>query len=87
MTYLEIYESALWDLEHNNITLGEFEEKIKPLNQEVRKIGHWEETEDYNSDVLYRCSECEEEFYLECGTPKDNEFNYCPKCGTKMEGE
>lgn len=37
MTYLEIYETALWDLEHNNITLGEFEERIKPLNQEPKR--------------------------------------------------
>ena len=37
MTYLEIYERALWDLEHNNITLGEFEERVKPLNQEPKR--------------------------------------------------
>lgn len=37
MTYLEIYESAIWDLEHNNITLGEFEERVKPLNQEPKR--------------------------------------------------
>lgn len=34
MTYLELYEKSLNDLEHNKITLGEFEERIKPLKQE-----------------------------------------------------
>ena len=34
MTYRELYEKALWDLEHNNITSGEFDERVKPLNQE-----------------------------------------------------
>ena len=34
MTYLELYEKALNDLEHNKITLGEYEERIKPLKQE-----------------------------------------------------
>lgn len=34
MTYKELYDKALWDLEHDKITLGEFEERVKPLNQE-----------------------------------------------------
>ena len=37
MTYKELYDKALWDLEHNNITLGEFEELTEPLNKEIPK--------------------------------------------------
>ena len=37
MTYKELYDKALWDLEHNNMTLGEFEEVTEPLNKEISK--------------------------------------------------
>lgn len=37
MTYKELYDKALWDLEHNNMTLGEFEEVTEPLNKEIPK--------------------------------------------------
>lgn len=37
MTYKKLYEDALFKLEHNKITLGEFEEMIKPLEREVEQ--------------------------------------------------
>lgn len=37
MTYKELYEKAVYKLEHNEITLGEFNKMIAPLNQEVRE--------------------------------------------------
>ena len=37
MTYKELYDKALWDLEHDKITLGEFEKMIEPLNKEIPK--------------------------------------------------
>ena len=37
MTYKELYEKALWDLEHSRINLGEFEDMIEPLNKEIPK--------------------------------------------------
>ena len=37
MTYKRLYEDALFKLEHNKITLGEFEEMIKPLEREVEQ--------------------------------------------------
>ena len=37
MTYKKLYEDALFKLEHNKITLGEFEEMIKPLDREVEQ--------------------------------------------------
>ena len=37
MTYKELYGKALWDLEHDNITLGEFERITEPLNKEIPK--------------------------------------------------
>ena len=44
MTYKKLYEDALFKLEHNKITLGEYEEMTKPLDREVEqetRKGHW----------------------------------------------
>ena len=35
MTYKELYESAIDRLEKSEITLGEFEKMIEPLNAEI----------------------------------------------------
>jgi DNA-directed RNA polymerase subunit RPC12/RpoP len=50
------------------------------------KCGKWEEITDYSGwgDTHYRCSVCGEEWYLEDGTPKQNNMNFCPKCGADM---
>ena len=54
--------------------------------QEVRK-GHWieDETETYteNHDT-WECSECHEPFTLTEGTPEENKFYFCPRCGADM---
>lgn len=56
---------------------------VKPV-----KRGYWEEVIDYGGwgDTHYRCSVCGEEWYLEDGKPKDNNMNFCPHCGAKMDG-
>lgn len=53
------------------------------------KHGYWEEVTDYGGwgDTHYRCSVCGEEWYLEDGKPKDNNMNFCPRCGARMDGE
>lgn len=38
MTYRELYEKAFTDFEFGNITLEEFEERVKPLNQEPASV-------------------------------------------------
>ena len=35
MTYRDLISNAQWKLDHNEITLGEYEEMTKPLNREV----------------------------------------------------
>lgn len=35
----------------------------------------------------YKCSSCGECFVLEAGTPQENEYNFCPHCGAKMDKE
>ncbi len=56
--------------------------------QSVRH-GRWEELTDYGGwgDTHYRCSVCGEEWYLEDGKPKDNNMNFCPRCGARMDGD
>lgn len=48
------------------------------------KTGYWITEDMFDGDVAYRCSECNELFWLECGTPKDNDYNFCPKCGMRL---
>ena len=40
---------------------------------------------DDDDYIIYGCSNCNEEWYFEDGTPKDNQYNYCPKCGAKIK--
>jgi DNA-directed RNA polymerase subunit RPC12/RpoP len=37
--------------------------------------------EDYNA---YECSACEGAWCMGHWTPKENNYNYCPKCGRKI---
>ena len=45
----------------------------------------WIEDEDMYGDPIYHCSNCNEHFVLEEGTPTDNWYFYCPNCGAKMD--
>ena len=47
----------------------------------------WVEDEDMYGDPIYRCSNCNEHFVLEEGTPTDNCYSYCPNCGAKMDAQ
>lgn len=47
--------------------------------------GEWIEVEDYNGDVHYKCDQCGEEWTFPYGSPKENNANYCPNCGSRME--
>lgn len=49
--------------------------------------GRWEKNDYLFIDTLYRCSVCGEEFYIENGTPQENQYYYCPNCGAKMDEE
>lgn len=50
------------------------------------KHGKWiEKEEDLGYDV-YQCSVCKEEYCLETGSPQENNYDYCPNCGARMDG-
>ena len=34
--------------------------------------------------IVYECSNCKELWTFDDGTPADNNYNYCAKCGAKI---
>lgn len=58
-----------------------------PVNAVEQKQGHWIANDDYDGEVYYTCSRCEEPWVTIDGTPQENGMKYCPHCGAKMEGE
>lgn len=51
--------------------------------------GRWEKSEDnYYSLNLVKCSVCHEEWCFEIDDDvKDLNYNYCPNCGARMDGD
>lgn len=45
---------------------------------------HWIKTREPDYDPYYTCSACEYVMVFSEGSPVENEFNYCPKCGEKL---
>lgn len=52
-----------------------------PTVQPEQKTGRWIYMKDCDS---WFCQNCKDAFMLLEGTPKDNNYNYCPNCGAKM---
>lgn len=55
---------------------------MKELGYDPVKHGHWIKT-DYED--TYECSVCGEMWTLNDGTPKENNMDYCMRCGAKMD--
>lgn len=83
---------------HMREVCNNIEEQVKELGcmdfisrsdvQEI-KHGEWEKYYPKNAlDGVYFCSVCFHERDIANGmiTPLDIGFNYCPSCGTKMDG-
>jgi len=53
------------------------------------KHGKWEELTNYGGwgNTHCRCSVCGEGWYLKKGTPQQNNMNFCPRCGSRMDGD
>lgn len=49
--------------------------------------GKWREHKTIDGGILYVCTNCSNVFELTYGTPKDNNYNFCPSCGADMRGK
>ena len=62
---------------------------LPPANVEPVQHGEWARTDDdWNSLSTFQCSACGEEwcFEIDEDLPTLN-YNYCPNCGAKMDGD
>lgn len=77
--YLLQAEKSIYDLIDKQPT-------IELLKAEQPKHGHWIDNDDPD-DNYFTCSVCGDLWILNDGTPEDNQMNYCPHCGARMDGE
>ena len=61
--------------------------KIKDLQSVEVKHGEWLYKPNVYDDSTYECDQCGEPWTLIDGTPQDNNMNYCPNCGARMDKE
>lgn len=59
-----------------------YAEKWEPVRH-----GRWTDHSDEFDGGYYECSVCGEAFSFIEGTPKENNYRYCPSCGAQMEAE
>ena len=50
-----------------------------------RNVGKWLFWQDDPDANVYECSACHEPLTLNEGTPRENNFNFCPFCGLPMK--
>jgi len=55
----------------------------KLIDMVDRPIGKWVEVEAADGDLHYQCDQCKGEFVLIDGTPEENNYWYCPNCGSR----
>lgn len=75
------------DMKKAVVGIDVYVENMPAADVQPVKHGCWEEVTDYGGwgDTNYRCSVCDEEWYLEDCKPNDNNMNFCPRCGARMD--
>lgn len=69
---------------HSVLSTDEITSMI-PTAEPVRH-GRWVHKPDiYLDEQTWECSECGEPWTFIVGSPLDNNANYCPNCGARME--
>lgn len=69
--------------EYYNALINDLIIKQPAADVEPVKYGHWICIGDID-EYIFECSECHEIYYLNDGTPKEHQYNYCPNCGAKL---
>ena len=86
MAYRGLLYKAQRLINRNEITLGEYDEMTKPLDEEVRKVGKWIKVSETELGIGYQCSECGRFILTESiNRRKLEDFPYC-HCGAEMRG-
>ena len=61
-------------------------ENTSPADVQPVRHGRWIPEDECYVDDAYICSVCGYEFIITAGDLESNELNYCPRCGSKMDG-
>lgn len=56
-------------------------------NTRAERVCKWEKDRDEWAGEIVFCSECDDEWWLDCDSPEDAGYHYCPNCGGKIEVE
>ena len=84
------YNQVAWERDMAIEQLKQIGKSFGEQMDDVRSVVHgkWIEREDmcYGWNI-WECSACHEDFCVEEGTPKDNEYHFCPNCGADMREE
>lgn len=81
--FLTEYYNHRTDIQHQNLR--------KALNAipsaDVQPVvhGEWEVFDEPDTNA-YECTACHDVFWLSDGTPFENNYNFCPNCGARMDG-
>ena len=59
-------------------------EEFKALKEKSEPMP-WVEEDMGEGETLWKCPDCNEYWALMEGTPKDNQYNFCPKCGRALK--
>ena len=51
----------------------------------VFRTADWVRVPEENGEEHFKCSNCGMVWFLAFGNPLENEMNFCPRCGIKME--
>lgn len=77
--YIEIMDKSNFMIDSAN----PYDMVIKEaLEKQIPKKWDYEQGDETD---IYICPCCKDRFVLEWGTPKDNEYNYCPSCGQRLD--
>lgn len=87
-------DKLIWQVQNNDkygtITKQMFISLLQ--NSEMEDVApvvhaHWIEEDDGWENPYWTCSHCREPWWLEEGTPEDNNMFFCMNCGAKMDDE
>ena len=68
--------------------LQELENAIEDWELAPVVRGEWMNMcDNMECDPIFVCSNCKETWILNYGNPSENNMNYCPNCGAKMDGK